>query len=195
MQYAKKVDDAANSGRLLPFTIIKKIMYDNEDLYQEDETGVPSRSQKKREMIALQRLAERLMKLSPELIKKCGLPDYFIEEVLDAKSITAHEGKRRQTQYVGKLMRDLDPQPLLNFLEDIEFGNRTDNARFQSIEKWRDGLVAGDLSILDEIMTAHPQAERQRLAQLARNAKKEKDKNKPPKSARALFKALRELSE
>lgn len=171
-------------------------MYDVEDLYDdEEEYSGPSRSQKKREMTALQKLAEQLMKLSPELVKKCGLPDYFIEEVLDAMKITSHEAKRRKTQYIGKLMRDIDPQPLIDFLEDIEMGNRADNRKFHRLEIWRDKLVEGDFSVFDEIMEVHPQADRQRLSQLARNAKKEKDKNKPPKSARALFKALRELTE
>lgn len=137
-------------------------------------------------MLALQELAEKLMKLSPELVKKCGLPDYFIEEVLDAIKITAHEAKRRKTQYVGKLMRNIDPQPLVDFLEDIETGNRADNMRFQRIEKWRDALVEGNLSVLDAIMDEYPHAERQRLAQLARNAKNEKKKAKPP-NPRELF--------
>lgn len=170
-------------------------MHNSEYLYDEEENLGPSRSQKKREMIALQGLAEKLMKLSPELVKKCGLPDYFIEEVLDAISIKAHEAKRRKVQYVGKLMRNIDPQPLVDFLDDIETGNRTDNARFHRIEEWRDGLVEGDMAILEKIVDEFPDADRQRLAQLARNAKNEKKKNKPPKSARALFKALRELSE
>lgn len=170
-------------------------MHDSDNLYDEEENLVPSRSQKKREMIALQGLAEKLMKLSPELIKKCGLPDYFIEEVLDAVSIKAHEAKRRKVQYVGKLIRNIDTQPLIDFLEDIETGNRADNVRFHRIEEWRNGLVEGDMSILDTIMDEFPDADRQRIAQLARNAKNEKKKDKPPKSARALFKTLREISE
>ncbi|WP_320169274.1 ribosome biogenesis factor YjgA [Maridesulfovibrio sp.] len=171
-------------------------MYDSEDLYDDKEQySGPSRSQKKRDMIALQDLAERLMKLSPELVKKCGLPDYFITEVLDAISMTSHEARRRQTQYLGKLMRDMDSRPLIDFLDDIEDGNRKDNKKFHQLEKWRDSLVEGDMSILDELLEIYPDADRQRLAQLARNAKKEKAQNKPPKASRALFKALRELSE
>ncbi|WP_419780416.1 ribosome biogenesis factor YjgA [Maridesulfovibrio sp.] len=171
-------------------------MYDSDDLYnEEEEYSGPSRSQKKRDMIALQKLAEKLMTLGPELVKKCGLPDYFIEEVLDAMAIKSHEAKRRKVQYIGKLIRDVDPQPLIDFLEDIETGNRADNLKFHSLEQWRDRLVEGDFSVLDEILEKHPQADRQRISQLARNARKEKDKSKPPKSARALFKTLRELSE
>ncbi|WP_432735617.1 ribosome biogenesis factor YjgA [Maridesulfovibrio sp. FT414] len=170
-------------------------MHDVEDLYNNDEYSGPSRSQKKRDMTALQNLAEKLMKLSPELVKKCGLPQYFIEEVLDAMSMTSHEAKRRQTQYIGRLMRDIDPQPLIDFIEDIEVGNREGNKKFHKLEKWRDALVEGDMSVLDELVELYPGADRQRLAQLARNAKKEKDGGKPPKSFRALFKALREISE
>ncbi|WP_319761326.1 ribosome biogenesis factor YjgA [Maridesulfovibrio sp.] len=171
-------------------------MYDTDDLYNEEEDySGPSRSQKKREMTALQKQAEKLMNLGPELVKKCGLPDYFIDEVLDAMTITAHEAKRRKVQYIGKLMRDIDSQPLIDFLEDIETGNRADNLKFHALEQWRDRLVEGDFSVLDEIMEKYPEADRQRISQLARNARKEKDKSKPPKSARALFKILRELSE
>ena len=171
-------------------------MYDADDLYnEEEEYSGPSRSQKKREMIALQKHAEKLMTLSPELVKKCGLPDYFIEEVLDAMAIKAHEAKRRKVQYIGKLMRDIDAQPLIEFLEDIETGNKADNMKFHALEIWRAKLIDGDFSVFDEIMEQHPQADRQRLSQLARNAKKEKAQSKLPKAARALFKALRELSE
>ncbi len=170
-------------------------MYETEDLYNDDELSAPSRSQKKREMVELQKLAEKLMTLGPELVKKCGLPDYFIEEVLDAMSIKAHEAKRRKVQYIGKLIRDIDTQPLVNFLKDIETGNRADNMKFHALELWRTRLIDGDFSALDEIMEQHPQADRQRISQLARNARKEKDKSKPPKSARALFKTLRELTE
>ncbi|NDV21661.1 ribosome biogenesis factor YjgA [Desulfovibrio sp. JC022] len=171
-------------------------MYETEDLYNDDEElSGPSRSQKKREMVALQKLAEKLMTLGPELVKKCGLPDYFIEEVLDAMAIKAHEAKRRKVQYIGKLIRDIDTQPLVDFLEDIETGNKADNMKFHALEVWRSRLIDGDFSALDEIMEQHPQADRQRISQLARNARKEKDKSKPPKSARALFKTLRELTE
>jgi len=171
-------------------------MYDADDLYnEEEEYSGPSRSQKKRDMIALQKHAEKLMTLGPELVKKCGLPEYFIEEVLDAMAIKSHEAKRRKVQYIGKLIRDVDTQPLVEFLEDIETGNKADNMKFHALEQWRDRLVSGDLSTLDEILEKHPQADRQRISQLGRNAKKEKEKNKPAKSAKALFKALRELSE
>ncbi|WP_319780439.1 ribosome biogenesis factor YjgA [Maridesulfovibrio sp.] len=171
-------------------------MYDADDLYNdEEEYSGPSRSQKKRDMTALQNMAEKLMTLGPELVKKCGLPDYFIEEVLDAMAIKSHEAKRRKTQYIGKLIREVDPQPLIDFLEDIETGNKADNMKFHALEQWRTRLIEGDFSVLDEILEQHPQADRQRISQLARNARKEKEKSKPPKSARALFKTLRELSE
>ncbi|OEU65910.1 MAG: hypothetical protein BA863_03220 [Desulfovibrio sp. S3730MH75] len=171
-------------------------MHNEEDVYEDEPVySGPSRSQKKREMTALQKVAERLLKQSDDLIKKSGFPDYFIEAILHAKSITAHEGKRRQVQYIGKLIRGFDPQPIIDFLDNIEFGNRDDNMKFHKIEKWRDKLIEGDFSILDELMELYPHAERQRLSQLARNAKKEIEKKKPLKSSKALFKALREMVE
>ncbi|SMF08563.1 ribosome biogenesis factor YjgA [Desulfovibrio gilichinskyi] len=162
---------------------------------EEEEYSGPSRSHKKREMTKLQKLAEKLMELGPESLKKSGLPRYFIDEVLEAKAITAHEAKRRQTQYLGKLMREIETQPVIDFLNDVEFGNSEDNMRFNMLEKWRKRLIEGDMTMLDELMELHPNAERQRIAQLARNAKKEIDSGKPPKSSRALFKALREVVE
>ncbi|SDK83423.1 ribosome-associated protein [Maridesulfovibrio ferrireducens] len=171
-------------------------MHNTEDLYDdEEEYSGPSRSQKKRDMTKLQKLAEQLMKVGTEAIKKSELPKYFIDEVLTAKAITAHEAKRRQTQYLGKLMREIETQPVIDFLNDLEFGNSEKNMRFHQLEKWREKLLEGDQTTLDEIMELHPHAERQRIAQLARNAKKEIEAGKPPKSSKALFKALREVIE
>ncbi len=166
-----------------------------DDYEETEEYNGPSRSQKKREMTALQKAAEKIVKLGPELVRKSGLPERFIDSVLEAQKIKKHEAKRRQIQYLGKLMREIDPEPVLRFIENVELGNRDDAKKFQQLEKWRDGLVEGKFDLIDELAEHYPDIDRQRILQLARNARKEISTGKPPKSSRALFRALRELEE
>lgn len=169
------------------------IQYDEYD--DEEEYSGPSRSQKKREMTALQKAAEKIVALGPELVRKSGLNDKFIDAVLEAQNIKKHEAKRRQIQYLGKIMRELDAEPILRFIENVELGNKDDAKKFHQLEKWRDSLVAGNFELIDDLAEKYPLIDRQRILQLARNAKKEISSGKPPKSSRALFKALRELEE
>ena len=116
------------------------------------------------------------------------------DAVLFAKTLTKHEARRRQLQYIGTLMRDADVEPIRQALENIARGNRMEAQAFAQVEKWRDVLLEGNDAPLDEIMERFPDADVQQLRQLVRNARKEKGKDKPPKSSRALFRYLRELS-
>jgi ribosome-associated protein len=171
------------------------MQYDDYEYDDSEQDSTPSRSQKKREMTALQKAAEKIVKLGPELIKKSGLPEKFVDAVLETQKIKKHEARRRQIQYLGKLMREIDSEPILRFIENVELGNKDDAKKFQQLEKWRDALVAGEFELINELAEKFPSIDRQRILQLARNAGKEIAAGKPPKSSRALFKALRELEE
>jgi ribosome-associated protein len=96
-------------------------------------------------------------------------------------------------QYIGTLMRKVDAEPIEQALLEIEQGDYRQARTFQRIEAWRDRLVGGDDDLIDEIADAFPEASRQRLGQLVRSARKEKEKNAPPKSARNLFRYLKSL--
>ncbi len=163
---------------------------DDEDF--QEYTG-PSKSQRKRDANALQDIAKDLVKLSKDRLVKMDLPDALRAEILEAKRITSHGAIRRQMQLLGKLMRDVDPEPILEQLAAIRGESDTAKAAFHGLEQWRDRLLQDDQAVTDWL-TRHPDTDAQQLRQLIRNARKEAAENKPPKSSRALFRLLRDTS-
>jgi ribosome-associated protein len=153
-----------------------------------------SKSQVKREMLALQNLGQKLMGLATDKIMKIDMPMELRDALLFAKTITKGEARRRQLQYIGVLMREADPEPIQKALDTIGRGLLLDAKRFEEFERWRDELVKGNDGIMEEILDRFPGAERQTLRQLALSARKEREVNKPPKASRALFRFLRTLS-
>lgn len=164
-----------------------------------EETFRKSKSQLKREAHELQQLGEQLTKLSADRLQRIRMPEELREAVLFAKSIKSRGALRRQIQTIGSLMRDIDAEPIRNALEDIAGGSKRQAIHFQKLERWRDALInEGELPLdesIEAIVEELPQADRQQLRRLALNARKERETSKPPKSSRALFRYLRELSE
>lgn len=155
----------------------------------------PSKSQRRRDMEALQALGEELVGLPAAALRDMPLPDTLREAVMLARNITAHGGRRRQLQYIGKLMREVDAAPIRAALEQRGRQSRAEAQHFHKLEQLRDRLLEEGESVVDEICERHPRAERQRLRQLLRQARKERELQQPPKSARQLFRYLRELEE
>ena len=150
----------------------------------------------KREVLTLQKTGERLVELSPELIKALDMPQDLRDAVLLAQTIKKHGGLRRQMQYIGAIMRTVDRTPIEKFFEDRDRGHKQAALNFQQIEKWRDDLIAGNDSLADAACRQFPVCDRQRLHQLIRNARKEREaQQSKTKAARALFKYLKELFE
>ncbi len=160
----------------------------------DDTVERKSKSQLKRDMLALQSLGERLVKLSPNQIGKIEMPQDLREAVLFARTIKKGEALRRQLQRIGALMRDADPEPIRKALDEIGEGRQLDAQLFRKLEKWRDGLIQDDAGVLEDITAAFHDADRRKLRRLALNARKEAEEGKPPKSSRALFRYLKELS-
>ena len=154
-----------------------------------------SKSQVKREMLALQSLGEQVVVLSPDQIKKIEMPQDLREAVLFARTLKKSEHWRRQMQYIGTLMRDADPEPIQKALDEISRGRGNDAQSFQEIEQWRNGLIDGNDEFLGKTVNRFPDADRKRLRSLALKARKEREENNPPKASRALFRYLRELAE
>ncbi|MBI5740071.1 MAG: DUF615 domain-containing protein [Nitrospirae bacterium] len=152
-----------------------------------------SKSQKKREAEALQELGGRLVKLPAERIGEIGLPEDIYQAVMFAKTVKGHGGLRRQMQYIGTLMRRIDPAPVQEALHNLEAGDYQKTLEFREMERWRDELIAGNAELMEEILKKFPAADRQKLTQLSRNAIKEKEGNKPPKAFRALFRYLKAI--
>ncbi len=163
------------------------------DDYEDDLP--PSKSQRKREMIALQELASELVKLSTKDLAKIPMPDELLEAVNLARSLTSRGAMRRQRQYLGKVMRHLDPEPIKIALEQIKQTGTQSTSQLHQTERWRDRIIEEGQSALNEFSAQHPQADRQQLRQLMMNSRKEREHARPPKSARTLFRCLREIIE
>ena len=165
-------------------------MYDEEP----PEYDGPSKSQLKREAEALQAMGKELVELSRDQLKKMDLPDNLRAEIREAQRITAHGATRRQMQLIGKLMRDVDADIIAEQLAEIRGESNVAKAAFHALETWRTRLIDKD-EAFSEWLARHPDTDVQQMRQLIRNARKESAENKPPKSSRALFRMLRELSE
>ncbi len=155
----------------------------------------PSKSQVKRDLKALQDLGEALVPLPESQLRSIPLPEKLLDAVLQAKTIRAHGGLKRQLQYIGKLMREVDAEPIRAFLEQQAQQARTQNQQFHRLESLRDELLTEGDPAVQTYCEKHPEADRQRLRQWIRQAQKEAQQQKPPKAARQLFQYLRELGE
>ena len=161
----------------------------------DDSIERKSRTQIKKEMLSLQKLGERLVSLSTVQINNIDMEEALKEAILFAKNIRKHGARKRQMQYIGALMREADISSIQKSLELIELGQRLNIQQVLKIEKWRDELISGNREIFNELSLAFPDLDRQHLNQLIRNAQHEEKTEKPPKSSRALYQYLRDLSE
>lgn len=124
---------------------------------RDDDT--PSKSQRKREATAMQSLGEQLAGLPPEALDKLEMPDRLREALEQLRSISSHEAQRRQRQFIGKLMRDLDPAPLQAFIDAHRRPSLESARMFRATETWRDRLVAEGDSAMQAFLAAHPDAD------------------------------------
>jgi ribosome-associated protein len=152
-----------------------------------------SKTEKKKDAIALQDLGEKLVKLPDEQLKGIDMPEELSNAVRQTKTIKSHGALKRQMQFLGTLMRKIDPAPVREAIDGIEQGNYKKTIEFKETERDRDELMAGNKELMDEILLKYPSADRQQLSQLVRNALKERKDNKPPKAFRALFRYLKEI--
>lgn len=159
-----------------------------------DDEGEISKTRKKAEADALQALGVTLTALPKDKLLKLNLPEKLYEAILEAKRITANGAIRRQRQYIGSLMRNIDASPIIAQLEKWDGKNQEENARFHQLERWRDRLLQQDQA-LNQFIAEYPQTDIQQVRTLIRNAKRELEANKPPKSSRELFKLLRTITE
>lgn len=157
-----------------------------------NEYSGPSKSQLKREMTALQDLGAELATLSKERLAKIDMPERLRDALLEAQRITKHEARRRQMQYVGKIMRDVDAAPLRAAMDEINGVSKAATVRQHQLERLRTRLME-DEAAFSELAREYPAADMQHLRQLRRNALKEAQQGKPPRAYRELFRALRDL--
>ena len=159
---------------------------------QDVEEQPKSKSQIKRELRELQALGKQLVELPQKQLVDIPVSDKLRDAVVDAK-ILRHGAIRRQLQYIGKLMVKEDEASIRSALYKLQQPNRDEVNAFREVEQWRDQLLRDDYDLLDELTNRFTNFDRQHIRQLIRNAKKEQELNKPPKSARLLFKYLTEM--
>jgi ribosome-associated protein len=152
----------------------------------------PSKTRRKREMHALQDIGEQLVQLDRKRLSELSLPETLTDAVLEAKRMRKHGAIRRQMQFIGKLMRDLDASPIREKLDTWNGLALQQTAWLHQLERWRERLLS-DEQALGELGQKFPGADLQQLRGLIRNARGERAANKPPKSFRALFQELQRL--
>lgn len=152
-----------------------------------------SKTKAKEEVDALQELGKRLIGVGNDRLKKLDIPESLRDAVLEAKRMSAHGALRRQMQYIGKLMRDVDTAPIQELLDELDGVSNKANARFHALEKLRDRLIA-DEGVMTTLKNDYPELDVSALRTLRRNAIKEQAENKPPKSYRLIFQLLKSLT-
>jgi ribosome-associated protein len=149
-----------------------------------------SKTRRKRDMEALLALGERLVALDAARLASLDLPERLTDAVALARRTTRHEARRRQMQYIGRLMRDIDSAPLEAAFARWSEGPAQERAQFAALERWRTRLMDDDAA-LDAFVAAHPQVDRAALARLVAEAREERQCGGPPHHQRALFRALK----
>lgn len=154
----------------------------------------PSRSQRKREALALQKAGARLVDLTPAELERMPMPEELLEAVRACQRIRAHEGRRRQLQLIGRLMRQLDATPILEALAELDGSSARARYEFHQLERWRERLQE-DPAALTEYLEEHPDADRQRLRQQLARVRRASSEALLRRESRALFRLLREFED
>jgi ribosome-associated protein len=165
-------------------------MHHNDDI--EDLELPLSKTKIKKQMLDLQDIGEQLVGLGTDKLKELDLPERLYDAVCEMKHINKFGAQRRQMQYIGRLMRDVEPAPIIARLEAWSGKSQKHIAWLHRVERWRDRLLE-DETALTALLAEHPTADAQRLRSLIRNALKEKELGKPPKSYREIFQVLRDI--
>lgn len=161
----------------------------------DQEYDRPSKSQRKREMTALQDLGAELIAEPRERVKRVPMPEDVRDAILECQQIKDHEGRRRQLQYVGKKMRSLTEDEVALIRKTIDgwkAPSRAETAAMHAMERRRERLLASD-DALTELRGQYPDLDVQHMRNLIRNARREQAENKPPKAYREIFQILKQL--
>lgn len=169
----------------------KKEAFDWEDEDQEEIIWV-SKSEIKRDAEDLKQLGEKLVNLTKANLTKVPLDD-SLKDAIELAQRLQKEARRRQLQYIGKLLRSIDAEPIREALEKIENKHNQQQAMLHKLEILRDELVTKGDAALTDLLNEHPSADRQQLRNLIRAAQKDKEQNKPSKAYREIYQILKTL--
>ena len=154
-----------------------------------------SKSQRRREALEIRSLASQLISLNPSRLSEVPLDEQLRAEIERARSIKSNVARKRQLQYVAKLLRREELDAVLDALDSFENEARQLTARQHRVEAWRDEMIESGDAAVGALLDRRRDADGQAIRQLVRNARREAQNNKPPSAARALFKLLRELDQ
>lgn len=167
-----------------------------EDFDDDIEYAVrPNKSQIKRDIAALSALAEEMVALPPAQLSMLDLPGDLANAIVAAAGMPPKGARKRQLKFITGLLRKLDVEPIKEKLARMKNQSAHAVREHHKVERWRDRLLAGDDDALTELLADYPHADRQHLRQTVRNAKKEAEAAKPPKSSRELYHYLKSLFE
>lgn len=162
------------------------------DSHDEEDYG-KSKSQLKREMHALQGLGRQMLDLSNDQLDTLPISDTLRAAIEESRRIRQNEAKRRHLQYIGKVIRlEDDPEALRRAIEAFDSGSEEHTRRHHLAERWRDRMITEGDTVVGEFFSYCPDADMQHLRNLARNARKDAEKQKNTGQARKLFRYLRE---
>ena len=153
---------------------------------------IPSKTRRKKEMLELQSLGVALAELPEAQLATMQLEPRLEQAVLEAKRMKSHEARRRQMQYIGRLMREVDAAPIRERLAEVEGHSAQATARHRRLEAWRERLLADD-EALTEFATRYPGADVQKLRSLIRQVRHDKDAGRPLRGYRELFRLLKDI--
>lgn len=160
---------------------------------EDDEIIWVSKSEIKRDAEALKELGVELVDLGKNALEKIPLDDDLLAAIELAQRIKK-EGRRRQIQLIGKMLRARDPEPIQQALDKLKNRHNQQITLFHKLENLRDRLIEQGDDVVEEVVALYPDADRQQLRSLVRNAQKEKTANKPAKSSRQIFQYLRTVA-
>ena len=180
--------------------IAKAFLPDGPLLRRPDETSpvtgqearLPSKTRRKAEMDALQALGEALLDVGPARLAELDLPERLVEALASARRITQREARRRQLQFIGRLMREIDPAPIRARFAQWADAPNAEKARLHAVERWRERLLAEERA-LDRLCTERPAADRELLRSLIEATHAERERGRPPRAYRELYRALDRL--
>ena len=157
----------------------------------------PTRTQQRRDALAVLELAQQLVELPPSRLAKLDLPEDVLREIANTRKITSHIARKRQLGFLAKTMRKHDSEVFDGVraaLGENRERQRQETAAMHRLEATRERLLNDEDTALQELIGAHPQLDRQHLRSLLRQARLEREKNKPPRAYREIFQLLKELA-
>jgi len=149
----------------------------------------PSKTQLKKDMHALQELGETLTTLSRDQLEQLDLPESLLDALDELQRVGKHEARRRHMQFIGKLMREVDPEPIRAQIDRWENGTRANKTAFKASERWRERLIA-EPDALNEFIAAQPDVDRDALAALVTKARVQAARGEAPAAARQVFRVV-----